>query len=96
MQDVVLGTHLTDYVATIRSRPLVVVVLAPSVEAVAAREAGRTKTGYPDDSNSVADLDRALRAETPRVGLWLDSSNLTAAGTVDAIVERGLADGLVA
>jgi hypothetical protein len=36
----------------------------------------------------VAALDRALRAETPRIGLWLDSSDLSVAETVDEIVRR--------
>ena len=46
VQDVVIGSALTDYVADIRSRPLVVVVLAPRPELVAGREAARTKVAY--------------------------------------------------
>lgn len=84
VQDVVLGQELTSYVGLVRTRPLYVVVLAPSPEAVAAREAGRTKTGY--GAWTVEDLDRALRADTPRLGLWLDSSELTVGETVDAIL----------
>jgi hypothetical protein len=34
----------------------------------------------------VDDLDRALRAETSRLGLWLDNSNLSVAETVDYIL----------
>jgi hypothetical protein len=37
---------------------------------------------------SAAALDRALRTETPRIGLWLDSSELTPEQTVSAVVER--------
>lgn len=85
VQDVVLGEQLTTYVGLVRTRPLYVVVLAPRPEAVAAREAGRAKTGY--GAWTVEELDRGLRAGTPRIGLWLDSSGLSVAETVDAIVE---------
>ena len=42
-QDVILGDHLTEMVQLIQHRPLLVVVLAPRPEAVAAREAARGK-----------------------------------------------------
>ncbi|WP_030943532.1 AAA family ATPase [Streptomyces sp. NRRL S-646] len=84
VQDVVLGQDLSSYVGLVRTRPLFVVVLAPSPEAMAGREAGRAKTGY--GAWSVEDLDGALRADTPRLGLWLDSSELTVEETVDAIL----------
>jgi predicted kinase len=84
VQDVVLGEQLTAYVGLFRTRPLHVVVLTPRPEAVAAREAGRAKTGY--GAWTVDELDRGLRSQTPRIGLWLDSSELTVAETVDAIV----------
>ncbi|MEU6257737.1 AAA family ATPase [Streptomyces sp. NPDC047043] len=84
VQDVVLGEDLAAYVGLVRTRPLYVVVLAPSAEAVAVREAGRAKTGY--GAWTVADLDGALRASTPRLGLWLDSSELTVGETVEAIL----------
>ncbi|AJE82864.1 phosphotransferase [Streptomyces albus] len=88
VQDVVLGPHLTAYVDLFRTRPLYVVVLAPSPEAVAAREAGRAKSGYGtgDTSWTVASLDRGLRETTPRLGLWLDSSESTVPETVDAVL----------
>jgi cytidylate kinase len=95
VQDVVIGAVLADYVAAIRSRPLVVVVLAPRPDVVAAREAGRAKVAYRDGTAGLAALDRALRDETPRLGLWLDTSGQRPDETVDAIVERGLAEGTV-
>lgn len=85
VQDVVLGEELTAYVDLIRTRPLHVIVLAPDPAAVTAREAGRAKTGY--GAWTVEDLDRGLRTQTPRIGLWLDSSALTVGETVDAIIE---------
>ena len=86
-QDIILGPILTDVVAMLRAQgPTALVVLCPSPAAVAAREAGRGKTGYvggtPDD------LDAGLRANTPRLGLWLDTTDLSAAQTVDAILAR--------
>jgi cytidylate kinase len=84
VQDVLLGPALSAYVDLVRSRPLYVVVLVPGPETVAAREAGRTKTGY--GAWTVGELDRSLRKETPRIGLWLDNSALTVAETVDAIL----------
>jgi chloramphenicol 3-O-phosphotransferase len=85
-QDVVLGAELPALVAAIRTRPLHVVVLAPRPDAVAAREAGRGKQAY--GPWTVEALDRALRDGTPRVGLWLDSSELSVAETVEEIVRR--------
>lgn len=84
VQDVVLGEELTAYVDLIRTSPLYVVVLAPGPETVAAREAGRAKSGY--GAWTVTELDAELRARTPRLGLWLDSSELTVGETVEAIL----------
>ncbi|GAA4073897.1 AAA family ATPase [Streptomyces shaanxiensis] len=84
VQDVVLGADLAAYVQLVRTRPLYVVVLAPSAAAVAAREAGRAKTGY--GAWTVERLDGELRARTPRIGLWVDSSELTVGETVEAIL----------
>lgn len=86
VQDVVLGEDLTAYAALLRTRPLYVVVLAPDAGTVAAREAARTKSGYDDEAWTIPALDAALRASTPRVGLWLDTSELTPAQTVEAIL----------
>jgi hypothetical protein len=96
VQDVVLGEHLTEYVASIKARPFVVVVLAPPIDVVAARERARTKVGYRGESYTIAELDHGLRTETPRIGLWLDTSDQTPEQTVEEINQRGLAEGFVA
>jgi chloramphenicol 3-O-phosphotransferase len=83
-QDVILGQHLQQVVALLGDVPLHVVVLCPSAEVVADREANRGKVGYGDWP--VADLDSVLREETPRIGLWLDTSALTVEETVDRIL----------
>jgi cytidylate kinase len=95
VQDVVIGSALGEYVDAIRSRPLVVVVLAPRSEVVARREAERSKVAYRDGHNSIAELDAALWRETPRIGMWLDTSSQTADQSVDEIIARGLEDGQV-
>ncbi|MGW2028882.1 AAA family ATPase [Streptomyces sp. NPDC001811] len=85
VQDVVLGEHLRAYVGLVRTRPLHVVVLAPGAAEVAAREAGRAKTGY-GGGWTVTALDEELRLRTPRIGLWLDTSDWTPQETVEAIL----------
>lgn len=84
VQDIVLGPALPAYVERVRTRPLYVVVLAPSATTVEAREATRPKTGY--GTWTVTALDRVLREETPRIGRWLDTSNQTPEETVTAIL----------
>jgi len=86
-QDVILGEHLTEMAAWIRSRPLLVVMLAPRADIIAAREAARDKTAY--GQWAINQLDDILRQHTPRIGLWLDTSGQTPAETVDEILARG-------
>jgi hypothetical protein len=83
-QDIILGESLAEVAGYLQDQPLHIVVLAPSPAAVAAREAGRHKTGYGGDA--VEPFDHALRAETPRLGLWLDTSDLSVDETVDQIL----------
>jgi len=85
-QDIVLGAFLAELVQRLPTRPLHLVVLCPSEAAVALREAGRGKVGY--RAVSVAELDRALREDTPPLGLWLDSTAQTPAQTADEILAR--------
>jgi hypothetical protein len=61
-------------------------VLAPPADTVARRDAGRGKEGY--HWYTVTELDRALREETARIGLWLDNSAQTPEETVAEIVAR--------
>ncbi|WUI88222.1 AAA family ATPase [Nocardia puris] len=84
LQDVVLGEFLPYLIDQIRTDPLYVVVLAPRPDAVAAREAARAKDAY--GAFTVAALDAVLRETTPRLGLWLDTSDLTVGETVEAIL----------
>ena len=88
LQDVVVGPVLADVVASLRSRPLHVVVLSPKPEVVAAREARRAKTAYGPGRHTLDELDHALRHDTPRLGLWLDTSDQTSDETVEEILRR--------
>ncbi|TDF93179.1 AAA family ATPase [Paenibacillus piri] len=86
VQDVVIGPMLNDFIAMIQSRPFYTVVLCPSSSVVAQREAARLKKGY--GAWTVDELDSLLRNETPRIGMWLDSSELTPEQTVIEILAR--------
>ena len=46
-------------------------------------------------SSCVADLDAEFRADTPRIGLWLDTSEQSPAQTVDEILARAWTDGRI-
>jgi chloramphenicol 3-O-phosphotransferase len=92
LQDIIIGSHLADMVAAIRSRPLYVVVLAPRADIVQARDQARQlargKLAYKPGDQSPAELDAAFRQETPRIGLWLDTSTQTVTETVEEILSR--------
>ncbi|MFC0212948.1 AAA family ATPase [Paenibacillus chartarius] len=83
VQDVVIGPMLNDFIAAVHQRPLYVVVLCPRPSVVDSREASRPKKGY--GIWTVEGLDSVLRNETPRIGMWLDSSELTPEETVHRI-----------
>ena len=85
-QDNIFGAYLTEVVHQFRDLPLYLVVLCPAPEVVARREAERGKRGYGEWTP--AQLDADFRATTPRLGLWLDTSDLTVSQTVDAILSQ--------
>ena len=86
-QDVIIGDILKDVVAMHRTEfPLSVVVLCPSPEVALQRDSTRHKQTY--TGWTPEDLDRALREETPQIGLWLDTTNLSIEETVAMILNR--------
>jgi predicted kinase len=92
-QDVIIGPVLREVVERLSaSQPLRVIVLCPAPEAIAAREAARTKNGY--TTWTPEELDHELRANTPHLGLWLDTSALSVEETVEMILAR-LDDALI-
>lgn len=86
-QDIIIGETLAAIVETLQPFGLYVVVLCPNVAAVAEREAGRDKQGY-GNTAEIAFFDNVLRHETPRIGLWLDTSALSVAESVDQILSQ--------
>ena len=85
-QDIVLGADLAAAQNLIRGRPLYIVVLAPRPAVVRQRAHTRRKvSGYGEWT--VEALDQHLRA-SPRIGLWLDTSDQTPDATVDEIVRQ--------
>lgn len=87
VQDVIIGRHLAEYVDLVASRPRRLVVLAPDAGAIAQRESARAKVAYVG-AVTPAEFDAAFRAETPRIGLWLDTSEQAPEETVDEIIAR--------
>lgn len=86
-QDVIIGAVLREVVDRLRGAyRLHVIVLCPSPEVAAARDAARHKVAYGDWTPHA--LDHELRTNTPRLGLWLDTSALSLLQTVDTIGTR--------
>jgi GrpB-like predicted nucleotidyltransferase (UPF0157 family)/chloramphenicol 3-O-phosphotransferase len=86
LDDVVDPAALGDARAMIRSRPCHVIVLLPSLEAVVARDAGRERKGH--GAWTVPQSHKRFVDAPTRVGIWLDTSDLTPEATVDAILEQ--------
>lgn len=91
VQDNIFGADVVRWLEQVRSRPRRLVVLRPSKETVAVRDAERHartgKVAYRPDGFTIDGLDTAL-AGTPRIGLWLDTSGQTADETVREIMLR--------
>jgi hypothetical protein len=66
--------------------------LAPRADVVQARDHARQlargKTAYKPGDQSPAELDASFRRETPRIGLWLDTSAQAVTETVEEILGR--------
>ncbi|MGA4862070.1 hypothetical protein ACPB9J_05465 [Streptomyces lavendulocolor] len=87
------GARTTTYRGRVLTRRVYAASSGPSTTSwttavkpvVAARGAGRGKSGY-GGGRTPERPDRGLREETARIGLWLDTSELTVEATVDAIL----------
>ncbi len=86
VQDVFVGASLRTFLDQLDA-PVSLVMLAPDVSVVMQREAERVKTGY-GELWSIRDFHQKVREETPRIGLWLDSSQQSPDETVAAIIDR--------
>jgi adenylate kinase family enzyme len=86
LQDIYAGQALANVIGRLEITPLYVVVLSPRPDVVAEREAHRSKSGYGEWD--VARFCSDFIEETPRVGLWLDTSDQTPEQTVEEILQR--------
>ncbi|MDF2543777.1 MAG: hypothetical protein K0S47_3495 [Herbinix sp.] len=93
VQDNILGTMLQDFIEMFHNHPIYVIALCPSQEAVALREKERNKIGYGDWS--ISELDDLFQRETPRIGLWIDTSNQTPEESIEEILKRVWEEGRV-
>jgi predicted kinase len=92
IDDVVVSPSvLAQYLELLEPRPLVMVQLTPDVDVVGSRDAERDKHVFEIWSH----LDAELRSTMRGVGLWIDSGDMTALETVDAILARA-AEGVIA
>ena len=82
-QDVIIGEILNEVIAMHHKWPLYIVVLCPSPDIALERDAMRHKQVYQSWTPHM--LDQGLKLETPKVGLWLDTSNLEIDETVATI-----------
>jgi len=91
VQDNVFGEDVVLWLRAVTSRPRHLVVLRPSVATVVERErARRASTGkqaYRPGTFTVEQLE-AFLDQTPRIGLWLDTSQQTPEETVAEILVR--------
>ncbi len=60
-------------------------MLTARPDVIASRAARRKKGGYGDDW-TVEQLDAIVNNETPRIGTWIDNSDLTPEETLDMIL----------
>jgi chloramphenicol 3-O-phosphotransferase len=86
VEDVIIGPILRDFLTLVPVPELHLVFLDPDAAAIKRRELGRDTIAYGPDRWSVEELQAVLREETDRVGLWLDTTGLSAEETVEFIL----------
>jgi gluconate kinase len=85
VEDVIIGQVLRQFLGLVPVPEMHLVFLDPNTATLSERDANRTKTAYGERWN-VRQLRDVLHLETARIGLWLDSTGLTAEQTVDRIL----------
>lgn len=85
-EDILIGNHLLLAVERLGDLVPHVVVLTPSVEALVERDRGRSKTGYSEKFPPRVLAD-ALVNETPRIGTWIDTTDMSVEDVVATILE---------
>jgi len=92
VDDVVIASRLAELTADLRSRPLLFVLLVPRLDIVRKRNQERP---HKDVFEAWQHLDAITRAETPRVGLWLDTSDQTAEESAAEILDRAWQEAVI-
>jgi cytidylate kinase len=92
VDDVVIGARLAELRSDLRSRPLLFILLVPRLEVVRVRNRERPNK---DVFEEWRHLDAVAREETPRVGLWLDTSDQTAEESAAEVLRRAWREGIV-
>jgi predicted kinase len=87
LDDIIIGDRWDQLRENLAGRPVALVVLAPSVEAVLARDRARAQRTLGEAWARY--LDEALRRTMAGAGLWIDNTHQTPDETVEAIL-RGL------
>jgi len=87
VEDIIIGTALTEFLGYLAASPVHLVVLTPDATVVAERERGRQKSAYAADWQ-ICHYDSVLRERTPRLGLWLDTGRQSPDATVAEILAR--------
>lgn len=85
-QDILIGAALGEVAELLADLDPMIVVLNPRPEILAKRDAARSKTGYGEGFPPEV-LANALARETPRLGLWLDTSQMTPEEVADLILK---------
>jgi predicted kinase len=89
----VYRARLQRFLTFLSARPVFLAMLAPALAVTETRDAARSeKTVFPIWSH----LDAVMRTETIGVGFWIDSSNLTAEETADAVLLGVWNNGVIA
>jgi chloramphenicol 3-O-phosphotransferase len=89
--DIILGSRWDDLRTALRGVSFYLVILAPDVETVIARDARRSR---PVGAEWAYYLDAELRGTMSGIGVWVDSSKKTPDETTDEIVRR-MDEGLI-
>lgn len=86
VEDVIIGSVLRDFLELVPVPEFHLVFLDPDAPAIERRERERHGAAYRAGKWSIGGLQAVLRKETERIGLWIDSTRLSAQQTVEAIV----------
>jgi hypothetical protein len=86
--DNVLGAMLGELPGMVPCERFHLVVLDPEPAEVARRDRERGTTAYTPDNGAFEWLREVLVTETPRIGLWLDTTRQSAEETAQTVLDR--------